>query len=258
MTASGAETVAASGARTARGRGIAVPSPAAVALRFAAERKPACQQGRCQPADHRSHWTLHHLNWIDDATSWPEAHYFLAPDLYPLACIFQCAVNTEQDSRGRENPTRQLSLRRKQSGRALLATAAGEAPDVKGSCKRVSERAGPNMSEHRASLEKGNANADPLETRGRLTGRRKRTKRALRPYRRGMGEDMRTRESCGNTGNPTRREVKAPDQQPARARLGCEGWRRGSYERGSRAMPVEQRSLSSRTMTKEGKARRLA
>src|SRR5712691_3371118 len=73
---------------------------------------------------------------------------------------FQCAVNTEQDSRGRENPTRQLSLRRKQSGRASLATAAGEAPDVKGSCKRVSERAGPNMSEHRASLEKGNANAD--------------------------------------------------------------------------------------------------
>src|SRR4051812_38001721 len=75
---------------------------------------------------------------------------------------FQCAVNTEQDSRGRENPTRQLSLRRKQSGRVSLATAAGEAPDVKGSCKRVSERAGPNMSEHRASLEKGNANADPV------------------------------------------------------------------------------------------------
>ena len=171
---------------------------------------------------------------------------------------FQCAVNTEQDSRGRENPTRQLSFRRKQSGRASLVTAAGEAPDVKGSCKRVSERAGPNMSEHRASLEKGNANADPIETRGRLTGRRKRTKRALRPYRRGIGEDMRATETCGNTGNPTRREVKAPNQKPARDRLGCEGWRRGSYERRSRVMPVEQRSLSSRTMTKEGKARRLA
>jgi hypothetical protein len=47
--------------------------------------------------------------------------------------MFQCAVKTEQDSRGRENPTRQLSLRRKQSGRAPLATAASEAPDVKGS-----------------------------------------------------------------------------------------------------------------------------
>ena len=46
---------------------------------------------------------------------------------------FQCAVKTEQDSRGRENPTRQLSLRRKQSGRRSLARAAAGAPDVKGS-----------------------------------------------------------------------------------------------------------------------------
>ena len=175
-----------------------------------------------------------------------------------IASYFQCAANTEQDSRGGENPTRQLSLRRKQSGRASLATAAGEAPDVKGSCKRVSERAGPNMSEHRASLEKGNANADPVEMRGRLTGRRKRAKRALRPYRRGSGEDMRATETCGNAGNPTRWEDKAPNRQPARDRLGCAGWRRGPYERGSRVMPVEQRGLSSRTMTKEGKARRLA
>ncbi len=178
--------------------------------------------------------------------------------MYVNSPAFRCAVNTEQDSRGRENPTRQLSLRRKQSGRASLATAAGEAPDVKGSCKRVSERAGPNMSEHRASLEKGNANADPVETRGRLAGRGKRAKRALRPDRRGMGEDMHAAETCGNTGNPTRRELKAPNQQPARDRLGREGWRRGSYERRSRVMPVEQRSLSSRTMTKEGKTRRLA
>jgi len=50
-----------------------------------------------------------------------------------LARIFQCAVETEQDSRGRENPTRQLSLRRKQLGRRSPATAAAEAPDVKGS-----------------------------------------------------------------------------------------------------------------------------
>src|SRR5258708_10242960 len=101
---------------------------------------------------------------------------------------FQCAVNTEQDSRGRENPTRQLSLRRKQSGRASLATAAGEAPDVKGSCKPVSERAGPNMSEHPASLEKGKANAHPVETPARLAGGGKRAKRALRPDPRGIGE----------------------------------------------------------------------
>lgn len=175
-----------------------------------------------------------------------------------LARIFQCAVKTEQDSRGGENPTRQLSLRRKQLGRTTLATAAGEAPDVKGSCKRVSERAGPNMSEHRASLEKGNANADPVEIRGRLAGREQRAKRASRPYRWGKGEDMRATETCGNTGNPPRREVKAPSQRPARDRLGCGGWRRGPKERGSRVTPVEQRGLSSRTMTKAGKAGRLA
>jgi hypothetical protein len=175
-----------------------------------------------------------------------------------LARTFQCAANTEQDSRGGENPTRQLSLRRKQSGRGPLATAAGEAPDVKGSYKRVSERAGPNMSEHRASLEKGNANADPVEIRGRLAGRGKRAKKAPRPYRRGSGEDMRATETCGNAGNPTRWEDKAPNRQPARDRLGCAGWRRGPYERGSRVMPVEQRGLSSRTMTKAGKTRRLA
>ena len=140
-----------------------------------------------------------------------------------LARIFQCAANTEQDSRGGENPTRQLSLRRKQSGRGPLATAAGEAPDVKGSYKRVSERAGPNMSEHRASLEKGNANADPVEIRGRLAGRGKRAKNAPRPYRRGNGEDMRATETCGNAGNPTRWEDKAPNQQSARTRLGREG-----------------------------------
>ena len=50
-----------------------------------------------------------------------------------LTRIFQCAVETEQDSRGRGNPTRQLSLRRKQLGRRSLATAAAEAPNVKGS-----------------------------------------------------------------------------------------------------------------------------
>ena len=65
-------------------------------------------------------------------------------------------------------------------------------------------------------------------------------------------------ETCDNTGNPSQREARVPNQHPARVRLGCEGWRRGPYERRSRAMPVEQRGLSSRTMNQEGKARRLA
>jgi len=130
--------------------------------------------------------------------------------------------------------------------------------DVKGSYKRVSERAGPNMIEHRVSLETDNANADPVEVRGRLAGRGKRAKLAPRPYRRGSGEDMRAKETCGNTGNPLRREVKAPGQQPARDRLGRGGRRRGPYERGNRVMPAEQRGLSSRTATQAGKAGGLA
>ena len=38
------------------------------------------------------------------------------------------------------------------------------------------------MSEHRASLEKGDANADPVEIRGRLPSRGKRAKKAPREF----------------------------------------------------------------------------
>ena len=124
--------------------------------------------------------------------------------------------------------------------------------------KRVSEQPGRNMNERRASLEKGNANADPVDRWGRLAGRVKRAKKATRPFAGVVATAWMQQEFCDNTGNPTRREVKAPGQQAARTRLGCEGWRRGSKERRSRVTPVEQRSLSSRTMTQEGKARRLA
>src|SRR5258706_5465637 len=124
--------------------------------------------------------------------------------------------------------------------------------------KRVSEQPGRNMNERRASLERGDANADPVDRWGRLAGRVKRAKKATRPFAGVVATAWVQQEFCDNTGNPTRREVKAPSQQAARTRLGCEGWRRGSKERRSRVTPVERRSLSSRTMTKEGKARRLA
>ncbi len=42
----------------------------------------------------------------------------------------------------------------------------------------ISEQAGRNVSKHRASLEKGNVNADPVEIRGRLPSLGKRAKRA--------------------------------------------------------------------------------
>ena len=80
MAAPGTRRVAASGTRTVRG--VAVATPAAVAFCFAAERKPARQQGRCQHANQCSHWTFHHLNWKENATSWEKAYYFFNPDLY--------------------------------------------------------------------------------------------------------------------------------------------------------------------------------
>ncbi len=131
-------------------------------------------------------------------------------------------------------------------------------PLVQKVSKEISEPTGRNMSEHRASLEKGNANADPVEIWGRLPSRGTRAKQTPREFA-GVGVTAwRQQECCNNTGNPSRREDKTSDRQPARDRPGRGGWRRGSHERGSRVTPVEQRSLSSRTMTQEGKARRLA
>ncbi len=53
-----------------------------------------------------------------------------------------------------------------------------EASDDKGPLEGISERAGRNVSKHRASLETGNVNADPVEKRGRLASPGKGAKRA--------------------------------------------------------------------------------
>src|ERR1035437_463438 len=55
---------------------------AAVAFGLAAERKAACQQHRCQHANDCSHWTSHHLNPKENATSRQKSHYFFSPGLY--------------------------------------------------------------------------------------------------------------------------------------------------------------------------------
>src|SRR5207244_12679699 len=99
------------------------------------------------------------------------------------------------------------------------------------------------MSEHRASLEKGNASADPVEKWRRLSSRGKRAKRAPREFA-GVGVTACGRqESSDNTGNPSRREVKTRGQHAARDRLGRGGWRRVESERGGRGTAVEERKL---------------
>jgi hypothetical protein len=59
-----------------------VATSAAVALGLAAKRKAACQQRRCQHANHCSHWTSHRLNRKENATSRQKSHYFFSPGLY--------------------------------------------------------------------------------------------------------------------------------------------------------------------------------
>ena len=72
----------------------------------------------------------------------------------------------------------------------------------KGRVRRLSERAGRNVSERRAGLETGNVGADPPVTRGRplLVG----ASRATEPHRshRGIGDGMHDKETDRNTGSP--------------------------------------------------------
>ena len=183
----------------------------------------------------------------------------MAQELQALARTFQCAVEGAGLPWGsKKNPPgnfRSAGSSRSRHGwqRAWLKPLM-----TKVSKGRSANPTGRNMSEHRASLEKGNANADPVEIWRRLPWCGKRAKSAPRQFA-GVGVmACRPPESCDNTGNPSPWEASVPNRNPARDRPGGEGWRRGSYEQGSRVMPVEQRSLSSRTMTQEGKARRLA
>src|SRR6202035_2036800 len=53
------------------------------------------------------------------------------------------------------------------------------------------------------------------------------------------------KESVRNTGSPKARSAMT-NRTPARDRSGAMGWRRGSYYRGDRVIPVEGRDLSSR------------
>jgi len=70
------------------------------------------------------------------------------------------------------------------------------------------------VNERRASLEKGDANADPVEIRGRQAGRVKRAKRAARPFAGVVATAWVRQEYCDNTGNPSRWETVIPTGDP--------------------------------------------
>ena len=105
----------------------------------------------------------------------------------------------------------------------------------------VRECAGHNMSEHRVSFEKGNADADPVEIRGRLASSGKNTLdpgpkdvtsgKCTGGVRRSSGDGMRARESQRNTGSPPRWGQVAATGTPRGAdRAGADGGEARSSE----------------------------
>lgn len=122
----------------------------------------------------------------------------------------------------------------------------------------ISEQAGRKMNEHRASLEKGNANADPVDKRGRLASGGKRAKWAPSEFA-GVGVT-----ACWATG-VLRKHGKPVSVAVAHGQL-------GSREGQTRPMRVTERLVVAmkpgnaggakgpqfKGMAEEGKTRRLA
>ena len=109
----------------------------------------------------------------------------------------------------------------------------------------VRERAGHNMNEHRASFEKGNADADPVEIGGRLASSGKNTLgpghkdvtsgKCTGGVRRSSGDGMRVGEFQRNTGSPPRWGQAAPTGTPRGAGRAAadDGEARSSEEAGN-------------------------
>ena len=79
------------------------------------------------------------------------------------------------------------------------------------------------MSEHRASLEKGNADADLLELQRKLESLRKQNVESTKWVCRGSGDGMCVKETRRNTGNPSPQDDQSQTGTPrgtGRAKMG--------------------------------------
>ena len=74
---------------------------------------------------------------------------------------------------------------------------------------------------------------------------------SIQRFRRGNGVGMPGRGDRPKHGKPQRGEVVALNEHSVRSRLGRVGWRTGSYDCGSRVMPVEERGLTSGAFLEE-------
>jgi hypothetical protein len=84
--------------------------------------------------------------------------------------------------------------------------------------KAVSEHAGHNMSKRRASLEKGNVNAELVRFRRRPQSVREASEAGTGEDHRGIGDGMRAKERGVNTGTPMRWAASAqPEAREGKA-----------------------------------------
>jgi hypothetical protein len=94
---------------------------------------------------------------------------------------------------------------------------------------------------------KDSVDADLPDIEGRPERQGKVSDKSTLPVHRGRGQQHASKEHAESTGNRRRQRLGKPQTDgPRGSESGRQRWRRGSYERRSRVMPVEQRGLSSR------------
>ena len=120
--------------------------------------------------------------------------------------------------------------------------------------KAISERAGHNMSERRASLENGNVNAELVRNKRRPPSLREASDKSTAGEHRGIGDGMCAKERCVNTGSPLRRGRKTqPEAREGKAgtyrvaedarsseEAGNDPWSEGALVQGQRSKEQER------------------
>ena len=169
---------------------------------------------------------------------------------------FACAVKRARNSSGRRisHPATVApagSNRSVRSGQLLRAK-----PSVqKVAEKAISERAGHNMSERRASLEKGNVNAELVRNKRRPPSLRKASDKSTAEEHRGIGDGMCAKEGCVNTGSPMPRAGVQPEAREGEA--GRHRVAERSVVARMRVTTVERRDLTFRGNAAKGEIRTL-
>ena len=127
---------------------------------------------------------------------------------------------------------------------------------VKEAAKAVSEQTGHNMNQRRASLEKGNVNAELVRYRRRPQPHREASDGCTGGEHRGIGDGMSAKERSVNTGSPRERGAR-PQPEAREGKTGLAWVAERLVVAMKRATTVEQRSPGSRATQQRARARRL-